>query len=67
MGLALEATAPVWVTGRRRAPESDLGPTFKLLTCLDAHSTRSAQAVGCEVGDRLAPTLLAHPPGVAPS
>ena len=50
--------------GHRRTTRCRL-PTFKLLTCLDAPSTRASRAVGCEVGDRLTPKLLANLPGVA--
>jgi hypothetical protein len=42
--------------GGAKAPDT-------LLTCLDASSIRASRALGCEVGDRLAPTLLACPPG----
>jgi hypothetical protein len=37
----------------------------RLLTCLDAPSTWASRAVGCEVGGRLAPKLLANLLGVA--
>jgi hypothetical protein len=48
----------------RSADTAELGRTA-LLTCLDAPSTWASRAVGCEVGGRLAPKLLAHLLGVA--
>jgi hypothetical protein len=54
-----------WREAERR--HASTTPGTKLLTCLDADSTRATRALGCEVGDRLAPTLLARPPGVARS
>ena len=53
--------------GSRMTPSVSPETMTRLLTCLDADSTQAARAVGCEVGDRLAPTLLARRSGVARS